>query len=351
MEELIDGGGGALNGKEKITEILNRRHKERELHIQAAKLERQKDAEGTEALQYFELAFEDKVKLIRNTLDGVAASEPKAQVFADCQNEIYELQRYLSSSTFFLNEYRIKVCQNTINELSKLLDTLRNELLPKKKFGFRSKKIVKMITEKDTKEDSSKQMVRQTGTSADDHIKWTFSERVGQLIGLQASSVNDQTITASKLKNCLVRIEGHPGSLQFAQLDNCIVVCGPTARSIFLDDCTGCKFVVACQQLRCHRSRDCDMYLNVTSRAIIEDCKGIRVARYNYQYENIEEDFRQSGLDLSCNNWHTLDDFNWLSTDKPSPNWSLLEPDHTVADWDSYLQRFQQQHSLTIVNH
>ncbi|XP_049282734.1 tubulin-specific chaperone C [Anopheles funestus] len=349
MEEIID--SGALNGKEKITEILNRRHKERELHIQAAKLERQKDAESTEALQYFEVSFEEKVKLIRNTLENVTSSDRKAQVFADSQNEIYDLQRYLSSSTFFLNEYRIKVCQNTINELSKLLDTLRNELLPKKKFGFKSKKIVKMINEKDAKDQDLKQSSEATGTSGENHIKWTFSERAEQLIELSASAVNDQTITASKLKNCLIRIEGHPGSLQFAQLDNCVVVCGPTARSIFLDDCTDCKFVVACQQLRCHRSRACDMYLYVTSRAIIEDCKAIRVACYNHQYENIEEDFKQSGLDLSCNNWNILDDFNWLSTDKPSPNWSLLDQEQTIVDWNSYLHSFQQMHSLTSVDH
>lgn len=349
MEDLID--SGALNGKEKITEILNRRHKERELHIQAAKLERQKDAEGTEALQYFEVSFEEKVKQIRNTLDGVTASDKKTQIFAECQNEIYDLQRYLSSSTFFLNEYRIKVCQNTINELGKLLDTLRNELLPKKKFGFKSKKIVKMINEKDAKDPDEKQPSLATGSTGENHIRWTFSERTNQLIQLPVTVVNDQTITASMLRNCLIRIEGHPGSLQFAQLDNCVVVCGPTARSIFLDDCTNCKFVVACQQLRCHRSRECDMYLNVTSRAIIEDCKGIRVARYNYQYDNIEEDFRQSGLDLSCNNWHTLDDFNWLSTDKPSPNWSLLEEEHTITDWNSYLESFQYTLSLTSVDH
>uniref|UniRef100_A0A182VUX3 C-CAP/cofactor C-like domain-containing protein n=1 Tax=Anopheles minimus TaxID=112268 RepID=A0A182VUX3_9DIPT len=349
MEEIIE--SGTLNGKEKITEILNRRHKERELHIQAAKLERQKDAESTEALQYFEVSFEEKVKVIRNTLENVTTSDHKAQVFADSQNEIYDLQRYLSSSTFFLNEYRIKVCQNTVNELSKLLDTLRNELLPKKKFGFKSKKIVKMINEKDAKDQDLKQSLEATGTSGENHIKWTFSERAGQLIELSASVVNDQTITAAKLKNCLIRIEGHPGSLQFAQLENCVVVCGPTARSIFLDDCIDCKFVVACQQLRCHRSRNCDMYLYVTSRAIIEDCKGIRVACYNHQYEHIEEDFKQSGLDMSCNNWNVLDDFNWLSTDKPSPNWSLLDPAQIIADWNSYLHSFQQMHSLTSVDH
>ncbi|XP_053677230.1 tubulin-specific chaperone C [Anopheles nili] len=345
MEDLIE--SATMNGKEKITELLNRRHKEREMHIQAAKLERLKEADSTEALQYFEISFEEKAKIIRNTLETVSSSNEKAQVFADCQNEIYELQRYLSSSTFFLNEYRIKVCQNTINELSKLLDTLRNELLPKKKFGFKSKKIVKIINEKDAKSSTATQDKQETNSSEDNHIRWTFTDRVNQLLELPLTAVNDQTITASKLRNCLLRIEGHPGSLQFAKLDNCVVVCGPTARSIFLDDCTRCKFVVACQQLRCHRSRECDMYLTVTSRAIIEDCNGIRVARYNYRYQNIEEDFNLSGLDLTCNNWNTLDDFNWLSADEPSPNWSLLTTEETIEDWKAYLDSFHQVHELT----
>uniref|UniRef100_A0A2M4AGA5 Putative tubulin folding cofactor c n=1 Tax=Anopheles triannulatus TaxID=58253 RepID=A0A2M4AGA5_9DIPT len=349
MDDLIE-NGGALVGKEKITEILNRRHKEREMHIQAVKLERQKDAESTEALQYFETAFDEKAKQIRNTLDSIAGSDQKAQLFAESQNEIYDLQRYLSASTFFLNEYRIKVCQNSINELSKHLDTLKNELLPKKKFGFKTKKIVKMINEKDEGDKGEKKLSDDGAASADDHIKWTFSCRSNQFVELPPADVNDQTVTASRLKDCIIRITGHPGSLQFAQLVNCVVICGPTARSIFLDDCIDCKFVVACQQLRCHRSRGCDMYLTVTSRAIIEDCKGIRVAKYSYHYEGIEEDFHQSGLDLSCNNWSMVDDFNWLSTDKPSPNWALLPPVDIIGDWNSYIERFQQQHNLTTVN-
>ncbi|XP_052869152.1 tubulin-specific chaperone C [Anopheles cruzii] len=348
MDDLID--NGMLVGKEKITEILNRRHKEREVQIQAAKLERQKDSECTEALQYFETSFEEKAAQIRNTLASIAGSDRKAEMFADTQNDIYDLQRYLSSSTFFLNEYHIKVCQNTINELGKQLDTLRNELMPKKKFGFKTKKIVKMINEKEGIGSEDKQSKQSVGSSCEDHIKWTFSSRTNQCIELPVALVNDQTVTASRLKNCLIRIAGHPGSLQFAQLENCLVICGPTARSIFLDDCVECKFVVACQQLRCHRSRTCDLYLNVTSRAIIEDCKGIRVAKYNYHYQGIEEDFKQSGLDLSSNNWNVLDDFNWLSTDKPSPNWELLPNANIIPDWSSYIRSFSHKHSLASVD-
>lgn len=341
MAEIVESHG--LCGKEKITEILNRRHKEREIQIQAAKLEREKDADETEAMQFFESSFDEKVKLIGNSLGTVAKSDCKAQVFAEVQNEINDLQRYLSTSTFFLNEYKIKVCQNTITDLCKQLENLKAELIPKKKFGFKSKKIVKTSAEKYTldKLDGAKD----TSTS-EDRMKWTFANRKNELIQLPREKVDDQTITGSDLTNCVIRLEGHSGSLQFAKLENCLVICGPTARSIFLDDCSNCKFVVACQQLRCHRSRNCDLYLKVTSRAIIEDCRGIQVAEYNDHYEALDDDLVKSGLDATVNNWNILDDFNWLSTDKPSPNWSLLEPDQIIANWSSYQYQFQQTHSL-----
>lgn len=341
MAEIVDHSG--FSGKEKITEILNRRHKERETQIQAAKLERLKDSDETEAIQYFESAFEAKVKLIRNSLDTVAGSDSKATVFADVQNEIYDLQRYLSTSTFFLNEYNIKVCQNTINELCKRLETLKSELIPKKKFGFKSKKTVKIHQEKDLAAksgDDSKDL-----EANGDRMKWTFSSRKNQLIILPRAAVDDQTITASNLSNCIVRLEGHSGSLQFAKLENCLVICGPTSRSIFLDNCINCKFVVACQQLRCHRSKGCDLYLKVTSRAIIEDCNQIHVADYNNSYDGLEDDLANSGLDPNANNWNELDDFNWLATDQPSPNWSLLQ-DPLINDWNSYQDQFQQTYAL-----
>uniref|UniRef100_A0A1Q3FG51 Putative tubulin-specific chaperone c n=1 Tax=Culex tarsalis TaxID=7177 RepID=A0A1Q3FG51_CULTA len=341
MAEIVDVHG--FSGKEKITEILNRRHKEREIQIQAAKLEREKDADGTEAMQFFESSFDEKVKLIGNSLATVGKSEQKAQVFAEMQNEIHDLQRYLSTSTFFLNEYKIKVCQNTIADLCKQLETLKTELIPKKKFGFKSKKLVKTSAEKFTLD---KLNGAKDPSAAEDRMKWTFANRNNELIQLPREKINDQNVTGSGLTNCIIRLEGHSGSLQFAKLENCLVICGPTARSIFLDDCHNCKFVVACQQLRCHRSRSCDLYLKVTSRAIIEDSAQIQVAEYNGTYADLDDDLHKSGLDASVNNWNILDDFNWLSTDKPSPNWSILEQNQLIHDWPAYQDQFQQTHAL-----
>ncbi|XP_058817583.1 tubulin-specific chaperone C [Topomyia yanbarensis] len=343
MSELAE--NGVFSEKEKIADILNRRHKERKNQIETAKLERQKDADESEAIEYFEASFEQEVKKINNSLDSVAASDSnKAAIFENVQKEIFNLQRYLSTSTFFLHEYKIKVCQNTINELCKRLDMLKNELIPKKKFGFKSKKTVKI--NQDGRYAIGKVANATCSEASEDRMKWTFSEKRNECIKLPRSAINDQNITASDLCNCIVRLEGHSGSLQFSKLKNCLVFCGPTSRSIFLDDCVNCKFVVACQQLRCHRSRDCDLYLKVTSRAIIEDCSQIQVAEYNLSYDGLGDDLVKSGLDESANNWNELDDFDWLATDKQSPNWSILSADQVISDWDLYQSQFQATYKL-----
>ncbi|XP_058454090.1 tubulin-specific chaperone C [Malaya genurostris] len=340
MSELTEHGG--FSEKEKITDLLDRRHKERKNQIESAKLERQKDADESEAIEYFDASFEQEVKKISNNLDTVVTIDSgKAVIFENVQKDIFNLQRYLSTSTFFLHEYKIKVCQNTINELCKRLDTLKNEHIPKKKFGFKSKKTVK--NSQDGRYAIGKAANAASVETAEDRMKWTFSGRRNELIKLSRAAVNDQTITGSDLCNCIVRLEGHSGSLQFSKLKNCLVFCGPTSRSIFLDDCVDCKFVVACQQLRCHRSKNCDLYLKVTSRAIIEDCRQIQVAEYNMSYDEFHNDLEKSGLDKAANNWNELDDFDWLATDKPSPNWSILKDDQVITNWNL----FQSQHQIT----
>jgi hypothetical protein len=56
-------------------------------------------------------------------------------------------------------------------------------------------------------------------------------------------------------------------------------------------------------------------------------------APYNWKYENMEHHFKIAGLDINRNNWNLVDDFNWLASDKPSPNWHILKADKKKDDW------------------
>ena len=84
----------------------------------------------------------------------------------------------------------------------------------------------------------------------------------------------------------------------------------------------------------CTRSTtDSKFYLKVTSKGIIEDCKGLQFAPYNLDYSGREDDFSKSGLSPDINNWNDIDDFNWLHSGKQSPNWSLL-PEENRQSFD-----------------
>ena len=82
------------------------------------------------------------------------------------------------------------------------------------------------------------------------------------------------------------------------------------------------------------------------------------MAPYNWTYPGMDEDYTQSGLDRTINNWQQvayfialvswlpqwnqvlsgyvlqIGDFNWLSTDRPSPNWSILPETERRANWE-----------------
>ena len=79
---------------------------------------------------------------------------------------------------------------------------------------------------------------------------------------------------------------------------------------------------------RTHNTKQTNFYLHVTSRAIIEDCSEVKFAPFALKYDGLDQDFESSSLNRDTNNWNKIDDFNWLASDKPSPNWSILQEEH-----------------------
>ena len=328
-----------VHGKERITEMLDRRQKERQIKKEDALIKKKIDGESTEALEYFENLFGERVKCIRDSLEVLEMEQDKPKAFADLQNSILDLQKYLSASTFFLNDYRIKMCQNTIAELNHKVDSMKNIFIPKKKFGFNTKKAAKKIDKLNG--DVVDKAMPQQEIRTEEMSKWTHFDKHNETILMKSEQVDEKTITAKNLTNCIFKIEGSPGTIQLSNIKNCLVFCGPVSRSVFLDNCENCKIVVACQQLRFHTSKKCDLYIHVTSRAIIEDCVEIRVSKFNYEYPSLDEDYTKSGLDRNENHWRLIDDFNWLSLDQPSPNWKILEDDQVITDWSEFIAHFE----------
>lgn len=327
--------------KNPILEMMAKRDRDRKIANEKNQRSRQEKSD-LEGVDYFDSVFDKKVKEIGIRLDALEPTGDVVKIqeeFTSIAKDLQEIQRYFTSSTLFLSDHKIQKCQNIINQLVTKSDETKTRIAPKKKFGFKNKSVAPQ----------SKLETKSAEVAKQSHKEFLLTEtkKIGEVIQLGPEKSNDQDLTLKEMKNCIIIIRGHPGSLQMLKMKNCLVLCGPVARSIFADACENCYFAFCCQQLRLHSSISCYIYMLVTSRAIIEDCRDIHFAPITYNYDGYEEDLQKSGLDGSVNNWENIGDFNWLSTDKQSPNWSCIEENQKIVDWSRFIQDFKDKENIT----
>lgn len=327
--------------KETILERINKRNKDRQNYIDVKLEMRNKENLDLEGIDYFSQTFGDRSKEIKANINNVSVSKPEGselvRVLSAITVEIQELQRYLSNSTIFLPDYKIKASQNVINEISGLADGVRQKLMPKKKFGFNSKKVAPKVVVNPKVIAADKVDLSEKSSISTSVFTWTLSNKSNEYILLSPDEVNGKDITISNVTNCFIEVQGHAGSVQISGMDTSTILCGPISRSIFAENCKNSNFAVACQQLRLHSSLGCRLFLHVTCRAIIEDCTKIDIGSYNYTYPQIDCDFAKASLDKSINNYTDIADFNWLSPDVHSPNWQTIE---VTVDWNEARKNF-----------
>lgn len=232
------------------------------------------------------------------------------------------LQQEVTDATLYLPKYSLKRAQEQLSQLRTLLSTREDELAPKKKFSFSSRKkeanVDGVVAPTPAVKSSFKPL-----SSVDEKSTVGFCNVTNETLKLTDDAIRHCDVELSDLDDCIVHIQGSPPSVHISRLSNTKVLLGPCQFSVFIDDCRDCHFSIACQQLRIHKSIHCVFSIHVTSAAIIEDCSGVAFAPYNYKYEHIQDHFQRSRLDCTTNNWDKVEDFNWLSKD-PSPNWSIL---------------------------
>jgi hypothetical protein len=328
-----------------VREKLLQHEMGRKQELERKREKKEQSSSSTEQISYFDDTLTKNRFDIESALNAADLGEvDKNQLpshFDKISKDIQSLQRFISASTFYLRVYDIRKAQEVVQSLQQKCHKLEERLLPKKKFGFKVRK-----GSSNTRKESFLQKIEDTVDStslsklplkknlyehADNNCG--FSDRTGETLSLSHELMCKKGVVLTNLGDCTVKLTGSPSTLHMTSLRNCRIMCGPVATSVIVDDCADCIFVLACQQLRIHNTKHCDFYLHVTSRAIIEDSTQIGFAPYNWKYENMENHFDIAGLDVNRNNWDMVDDFNWLASDKPSPNWYILIADEKKGEW------------------
>ncbi|KAF6165914.1 hypothetical protein GIB67_012811 [Kingdonia uniflora] len=272
-------------------------------------------------------SIESQLHLCRNP------DSSKPTLKSDLNNistSITDLERFVAENSYFLPSYEVRASLKTISDLKETLEIANSELLPKKKFSFKNKSVVK-------KEMSNAEPVVRVCDSvvAEKHSVQVrdslgFRNEEGVVLVKHFGGAKEGDFTLSDLNGCEVRITGCFRALYIHRLKDCRVFVGPVLGSILIEEVEGCLFVLASHQIRIHHAKGTDFYLRVRSRPIVEDCNGVRFAPYVLDYEGIERDLKESSLDEETGNWENVDDFKWLRAVQ-SPNWSILPEEERVS--------------------
>ncbi|KAL4238145.1 hypothetical protein ACF0H5_002857 [Mactra antiquata] len=308
--------------KQFIADKLQKREDERLAHVQKRKEEKSAVSAAQENTKSFYEQFSKEKNDLENELSLCDSLDKNKLVdkFDEISVMYQKLQRFVTESTMFLPAYDLQQTQENLSKLQTSIQEKRNELIPKKKFAFKSKK---KGTVSEKVEEKPKPVLEDEDVLLAD---CKFSDRNGEQLVMD-STINKKDVALTCLDSCIVKLHGTPSAVHINKLSNCTILSGPVSGSIFIRECKNCTFVVACQQLRIHTTTDTKFYIHVTSRAIIEDCSTVSFGPYNWTYDDIEKHYEMSGLDKRRNSWDDIDDFNWLAADKHSPNWSLIPED------------------------
>ncbi|NXP56081.1 TBCC protein, partial [Heliornis fulica] len=316
-----------------LPERLQRREAERQQGVERQRQKKEAQVVKEEQSEFFVAAFARE----REAVEALLVAGPPEEAAARLQG----LQKLLTESVRFLAPYEVRQAQEAVARLQGDLAARRQQLQPKKKFAFRALK----KEAAPGSEPRPAEPVRPAAAPPDPGHGPAEGESGGtplcgfsgtedKELELGPAELLQRDVVLSELRGCRVRLRGNVNTLRVRDCPGCTVLCGPVSTSVLVDGCSDCLLVLACQQLRTHRTRDSRFYVQVTSRAVIEDCVKVYFAPYAWSYPGIERDFESSGLDRNRNNWNQVDDFDWLVTDKPSPNWSLIPEQERISWWD-----------------
>jgi len=243
------------------------------------------------------------------------------------------LQKYVTDAVVFLPSYDVGKAQNIVKDLNTRFQNTQNEVQPKKKFGFKGAKQKKAAVKSEVQDVQPVQTKHnlQSGVS----IRGKKGEKN---LELSEEETAEGDVTLADLDDCHVIIHGAPSTLHMSNINNCKIFAGPVSSSIFIDGCQDSEFALSCQQLRIHSTTNTHFYIHVTSKAIIEDSSQVRFGAHPGLDLIPDSSWKKAALQKSINNWDKVGDFNWLASDKPSPNWSKME--ETPQTWRSMEQFF-----------
>ncbi|PKA53263.1 Tubulin-folding cofactor C [Apostasia shenzhenica] len=281
---------------------------------------------------------------------AASSGDAKSQIRPDLEKAsaaISDLERQVAENSYFLPPYEVRSSLKTIAELKESVESAYADILPRKKFSFRSKAssnkvptvVVQGAEEIIVSDDANSKLIARGSPG--------LRDLQNAVLVKHFSGEVEGDFTLADLHSCEVYLKGRFGALFIHRLRNCRIFAGPVIGSVLIEEVNDCLFMLASHQIRIHQAKDSDFYLRVRTRPIIEDCSRVRFGPYRLCYDGIDEQLKECGLHEETGNWASVDDFRWLRAVQ-SPNWCVISEHEFVGVTDiSGLEEKNEIHGLS----
>jgi len=127
----------------------------------------------------------------------------------------------------------------------------------------------------------------------------------------------------------------HSEAVQADNLVDSTVLIGACCDSVFVRNCTGCTFAVACKQLRTRECLGCTFYLLCNTEPVIELSSELQFAPFHAAWPELPESLASAGLDPANNLWFAVQDFSDESSTPQDggKNWRRLAEREEAPRW------------------
>jgi hypothetical protein len=229
-------------------------------------------------------AFLSELNLLEKKVNDVVSSE---NVNTNVASEaLQNLTRFVSENAPSLPAYELRRAHGEIMKFKTRILEIEEKTRRQGKFKFtRTNKEKPQVTSQPNECPGGKlssSAARPSGQLP------TLSNLTNETITIDSKESSNKDIWLNDLEKSTIIIKGIPSALHMTNLRDCKIIGGPVLTSVFLEDCFHSTFVVGCQQMRIHKSKECDFYLHICSRVIVEDCFACRFAPYNrYHYIDV----------------------------------------------------------------
>ena len=167
--------------------------------------------------------------------------------------------------------------------------------------------------------------------------QYTFSKKREQKLSKAPGQLNGQPFDISDLTNCEVTLLDHTDMVQIDYVEGCNIFVAACCEAVWVRECEGCTFTIACKQLRVRDAKNCTFHLYSKTEPVIETSSDLKFGPFNGAYPEHEAHMKAASLDLDANFWWGVFDFsderNIVEGVPTGKNWSLLPEAEYAAPW------------------